>query len=153
MLGKKWNKRFIDLCDHISQWSKDKSTKVGAVIVNRDRRVISIGYNGFPQNINDNIERRHERPAKYDWTEHAERNAIYTAARNQSDLRDCFIFSNYFPCPDCTSAIIQCGLSGVVYKHLDVNGGKNSESWKRSKKISKEMLTEAGIIITQYEEK
>ena len=70
--------RFMNLA-YVAEWSKDRSTKVGCVVIGPDREVRSMGYNGFPRGINDEIERRHARPDKY--TEHAERNAIYNAAR------------------------------------------------------------------------
>ena len=75
-----WKTRWMDLTIFISQWSKDRSRKCGAIIVDDRNVLISIGWNGFPRGINDDIDARHARPAKYQWTEHAERNAIYNAA-------------------------------------------------------------------------
>ncbi|MBT3703387.1 MAG: CMP deaminase, partial [Alphaproteobacteria bacterium] len=76
----KWDQRFLKLADEVATWSKDRSTQVGAVIVMKDRAPGPYGYNGFPRQIDDEAEERHNRPAKYKWTEHAERNAIYNAA-------------------------------------------------------------------------
>jgi len=140
----KWDNRFINLCDHIANWSKDRSTKVGAVIVDSSNRILSVGYNGFPQGINDDIDSRHERPNKYLWTEHAERNAIYTASRLQVNLVGATLYCNYLPCPDCSRAIIQSGISRVVYKELHVNSGPSE-----STNISIEMLTEVDINLQQ----
>ena len=82
-----WDNRFLSMAKLIATWSRDRSTKVGAVIVGPNREVRSVGYNGFPRGVNDAIESRYERPGKYDWTEHAERNAIYNAARYGGPLR------------------------------------------------------------------
>jgi len=71
-----WDARFMNLARHISEWSKDRSTKVGVVIVGPENEVRALGYNGFPRGIDDDAPDRHERPEKYLWVEHAERNAI-----------------------------------------------------------------------------
>ena len=126
-MSDKWNKRFIDLCNHIAQWSKDKSTKVGTVIVDSDKRILSVGYNGFPAGVDDDVETRHERPTKYMYIEHSERNAIFTASRIGVSLVDSTLYCNYFPCPDCTRAIIQSGIKTVYYEKLSVNSGINNE--------------------------
>ena len=55
-----WDKRFMDLSKMVATWSKDKSTGVGAVIVNDEKKIVSVGYNGFPRKINDDIACRHE---------------------------------------------------------------------------------------------
>ena len=104
---------FIKLADVVAEKSKDRSTKVGVVVVGPDREIRSTGYNGFPRGINDDIDERHERPAKYDWTEHAERNAVYNAARMGQSLKDCTMYFNWEPCPcvDCARAIIQAGIT------------------------------------------
>ena len=76
-----WDQRFMELALHVATWSKDRSTKVGCVIVGQYNEIKAVGYNGFVRGSDDSVDARHERPAKYDWTEHAERNAIYQAAR------------------------------------------------------------------------
>ena len=76
-----WDEYFLTLCDAVALKSKDRSTKLGCVIVGVGHEVRSTGYNGFPRGVNDNVDARHQRPEKYKWTEHAERNAIYNAAR------------------------------------------------------------------------
>ena len=146
-----WDNKFINLCDHIASWSKDTSTKVGAVIVNDRNKILSIGYNGLPIGVNDNVLSRHERPEKYNWFEHAERNAIYSSAELGLSLKDATLYCNYLPCPDCSRAIIQSGIKEVIYKHADPNSGKTSKNWQQAKEISIEMLTEARIRIRKYE--
>ena len=143
-----WDQRFIDLAKHISTWSKDHNTKVGAVITN-GHRIISVGYNGFPQGVNDDIELRYERPYKYQWTEHAERNAIYTAARFGISVLNCSLYL-YFPkggppCPDCTRAIIQSGISEIVLQQTK----PEHELWIEGQLTSLIMIKEAGIKIRE----
>jgi dCMP deaminase len=122
--------------------SKDRSTKVGAVIVDSDENVRSVGYNGFPRLIDDEVEERHQRPAKYSWTEHAERNAIYNAARIGISLEGCKMYVTLYPCVDCARAIIQAGITDVVCQQKpDYSVIPWGEQWK----IVDEMFGEAGV--------
>jgi dCMP deaminase len=146
----KWDKRFIRLADHVSSWSKDTSTKVGAVVVDSDKRVLSLGYNGFPAGVDDSdsvIDIRMERPLKYMLTEHAERNAIYTASRVGVSIIGASIYCNYLPCCDCARAIIQCGIKEVYYKNLHVN----STTYTEFTQVVLMMFREAGVHVEQIE--
>ena len=105
-----WHKRFLTLAEHIAGWSKDPSTKVGAVIVDQQRRIVSTGYNGFPQGVVDNPQLPRER--KLMRTLHAEANAILFAKR---DLSGCTIYVTHHPCAHCAAMIIQAGIKRVVY--------------------------------------
>lgn len=143
----KWDRRFFDLAKHVSTWSKDKSTKTGAVIV-KDRQVLSLGYNGFPIGIDDEIEERYERPLKYSFTEHAEKNAIFNSIKNGVGIDKATIYATFFPCTECCRGIIQTGIIRVVTpKPIDV-----SDVWKDSFKISLEMFNEVGIKIDYINE-
>lgn len=142
-----WDRKFISLSEHISQWSKDRSTKVGAVIVDSDNRVISTGYNGFPAGLDDDIDERHLRPAKYKYTEHAERNAIYSAARIGSSTKGCSMYLQWFPCSDCARAIIQSGVKRIVCKRPDFE----NKNWGEDFRFSIEMLEECNINIDYYD--
>src|ERR1035438_9043887 len=105
-----WRERYIDAAKHFAGWSKD-STKVGAVIYNPyDHAIISVGYNGFPRGVNDNVPDRHCRPAKYKCTVHAEVNAICNAARHGINTMALGIALDWFPCANCAGAIIQAGI-------------------------------------------
>ena len=103
-----WDEFFFDMIDIIKTKSKDRATKVGTVIVSSDNAVLSIGFNGFPRGVNDDIDERHERTpkGKYLWTEHAERNAIYNAARHGIILEGSRIYLDFYPCARCARAII-----------------------------------------------
>ncbi len=109
-----WDSRFMGLARQIGEWSKDRSRRVGCVIVGPNNEVRSTGFNGFPRGIDDDVESRHERPTKYRWTEHAERNAIYNAARIGTPLEGCRMYIPWFPCMDCARAIVQCGISQLI---------------------------------------
>lgn len=144
-----WNKRFLDLAEHISTWSKDRSRKVGAVIVNDDKRVVSFGYNGFPSEIKDDVDERHQRPAKYDWVVHAEENAITNAARIGVSTKGTTIYLNLFPCARCAGVIINSGIKKVVVnKKPNYSDSKYGEEFK----ISRQKLVEADVDIEIIED-
>src|SRR5271166_5144739 len=109
-----WDSRFLDLARYVGQWSKDRSRKVGCVIVGPHREIRAIGYNGFPRGIDDDVADRHERPSKYLWTEHAERNAIFEAARIGTPLDGCTMYLPWFPCMACARALVQTGIARLV---------------------------------------
>ena len=134
-----WNKRWLDMCHLISTWSKDRSSKFGCVIVDDRQSVVSLGWNGFPRGINDDIESRHERPEKYLWTEHAERNAIYNAASLGRSLRNCTLYVSGVPCADCARSIIQSGIIRVIM--VD----KFIPTYQDSQNTALNMMAEAGI--------
>jgi dCMP deaminase len=140
----KWDKRFFDLANEVAAWSKDKSRGVGCVIVGPNKEIRSTGYNGFPRLIDDEVDVRHERPIKYKWTEHAERNAVYNAARMGQTTENCTLYSTLYPCADCARAIIQSGIFRVITTEPDWDTDRFSEDFK----ITKEMFDEAGIIVT-----
>lgn len=116
----KWNKNFIELAQLVSTWSKDPSTKVGVVIVDDQKRIVSIGYNGFPRGVEDTEERYDNRPIKYEFVVHAEINSIMNSPR--TDLKDCTIYCTDHPCNNCMKAIVQTGIKEIIYLNdLDLN--------------------------------
>lgn len=143
----KWDLRFIELAKFVAQWSKDRSTKMACVIVGPDREVRTLGYNGFPRGVNDDVEERHQRPAKYQWTEHAERNAIYNAARGNTHLAGCTAYVPWFPCMDCARALVQSGIVTLVAYKPDFNDPKWGEDFKNVVVL----LSEAGVLIRYVE--
>jgi dCMP deaminase len=112
--GADWDSRFMKIAREVSSWSKDLSRKVGCVIVGPKNEIRAMGYNGFPRGVNDAEEYRHQRPMKYKWTEHAERNAIYNAARVGIPLEGCRMYLPWFPCMDCARAIVQTGIAELI---------------------------------------
>ena len=143
-MGTDWKQRFAELAEYVSSYSKDRNTKVGAVVTDSDKTELVTGYNGFPRGADDDKDERHERPLKYSWTEHAERNAIFKAARKGIALKGGAMYVTYFPCPDCSRGIIQAGITEIIAPKPDLT----HERWGKSWKISIEMLTECGVTIT-----
>jgi len=137
----------MDLARHVGQWSKDRATRVGSVIVGPNNEVRATGYNGLPRGVNDSISERFDRPGKYLWTEHAERNAIYNAARTGVPLEGCRIYLPWFPCVDCARAIVQCGLSELVA----VEPNWSDEQWGEHFRVAREMFREASLSVTFME--
>lgn len=114
LIDNKWHKRWFSLMHLVEDWSKDTNTKVGCVIVGPYNELRSIGYNGFPRGVHDKVVSRYERPDKYLFTEHAERNALYNASLSGSSVKDCVLYIGWCPCADCARAIIQSGISAVI---------------------------------------
>lgn len=135
----------MGLARHVAEWSKDRSTKVGAVVVGPDHEIRSIGYNGFPRGIDDDNDARHTRPLKYKITEHAERNAVYNAVRMGTSLKDCTMYVPWGICTDCARAAIQSGIIRVVISRNMIIPG-----WEENTQLAEDMLIEAGIRV-QFE--
>ena len=139
----KWNYRFLELAEFVSRWSKDPSTKVGAVIVNPKNIVVGMGYNGFPRGVYDDEERYADRETKYKYVVHAEVNAVLNASQS---VRGCRIYvapTLMYPnaCPECMKVLIQagiCELWGYENKNRD-------NKWSKIEKFSQTMLDETGM--------
>lgn len=142
----KWHLRFLDLAEHIATWSKDRSTQVGAVVIGPKKEIRAVGYNGFPRGVNDEVESRHQRPGKYAYTEHAERNAIYNASYTGTSLDRCSLYVTHFPCCDCARAIIQAGISNVYVDQSKLTEDF-LERWQQDMNISTEMFEESGVSV------
>ncbi len=145
-MSQSWDRWYLDLARFTAGKSKDPSTKVGCVIVGETNEVRSLGYNGFPRGVNDDIASRWERPAKYKYCEHSERNAIYNCARSGvSTMAATLYLASYpaklGPCDECCRGIIQSGIARVVY---EVPAG-DIERWKEACAVGEEMLREAGV--------
>ena len=140
-----WDEYFMGIAVLSAKRSKDPSTQVGACIVNKDNRIISVGYNGMPRCCSDDEFPwdKNDNPldSKYLYVCHAELNAILNCDRG--NVRDCICYTTLFPCNECAKAIIQSGLSEVVYmedKYAD------SDSVVASKK----MFDTAGVKYRLY---
>lgn len=140
--------KFIPIAQSIANLSKDRSTQVGAIVMGPGMEIRSTGYNGFPRGINDDVEARHQQPAKYKWTAHAEENAIAQAARSGVSLEGCtLVVTRLFPCSTCARLIIQSGISTVFAPKQDLD----LEKWGEEARISAEMFAEAGVIVVHFE--
>tara|TARA_R100000808_G_C2115575_1_gene128322 strand:- start:568 stop:996 length:429 start_codon:yes stop_codon:yes gene_type:complete len=135
-----WDSRFLKIAQEVSTWSKDPSTKVGAVIVDNKNRVISMGYNGFPQGVADD-KRLENRESKYKRIVHAEMNALLFSSKS---VADCRIYTYPFlPCPRCAGPIIQSGINMVICPK------STNQRWAADFEISREIFTEAGIFLKE----
>lgn len=142
-----WDEYFMGVAMLAAQRSKDPNTQVGACIVNDEKKILSVGYNGMPTGCHDD-----EMPwaregemldTKYAFVCHAELNAILN---NQgTSLKGAKIYVDLFPCNECAKAIIQSGIKEVIYKS---DKYANTDGTKASKK----MLTMAGVKLTKYNE-
>lgn len=106
----------MDLAAHVAQWSKDPSTKVGAIIINDDKQVIGMGYNGFPRGVMDSESRYVNKVAKYLFVSHAERNALDNTF---APTKGATLYTTLCPCNECTKGIIQKGIRRVVTTRPD----------------------------------
>ncbi len=145
MFSKKWDERFMEVANLISTWSKDTSTKIGAIVVGPDKEIRSTGYNGLVRGVDDSVAERSERPTKYDFFEHAERNAIYNASLIGASLRGCVIYVTQTPCPDCARAIIQSGIKKVVTCKVIIDENTPQGTWRDKLIYSIQMFNEAGV--------
>lgn len=137
----------MKLALHIAAWSKDRSRKVGCVIVGNANEIRATGYNGFPRGVDDDIDDRHQNDLKYRWTEHAERNAIYNAARVGVSLDGCRIYIPWFPCADCARAIIQSGIKEMIAVEPDWADSK----WAIDFVVTKQLLDEVGLQVRWFD--
>ncbi len=140
-----WDEYFMGIALLSSMRSKDPSTQVGACIVNSEKRILSMGYNGMPRCCSDDEFPwdKNENPldSKYLYVCHAELNAILNCA--SGNVRGCTVYTTLFPCNECAKAIIQSGIAEVVYM-----SDKYSDS--DSVLASKRMFTTAGVKFREY---
>lgn len=143
----KWTKRFMALAEHIAGWSKDPSTKVGAVIVGKGhegKKVLGIGFNGFPRGVDDSEWRYQARPVKYSLVVHSEANAILDASGRQ--LHGCALITTKFPCSACAKLIIQAGIATVICPAVDLQNPAD-ERWYEDAKIASLMFGESDVSV------
>lgn len=146
----RWVEYFRKLAHQVKEKSKDENTKIGAIIVGKDKEIVSTGYNSFPRGLKDNIRERQERPEKYFWFEHGERNAIYNAARIGVSTKGCTMYlSCGIPCCDCARGIINAGIMRIFCERGNTTKG---DHWEENYERSWKMLEEAGVKIQFYDD-
>jgi dCMP deaminase len=141
-----WDQYFMGVAMLSAQRSKDPNTQVGACIVNREHKILSMGYNGMPVGCHDDVmpwARDHEPlESKYLYVCHAELNAILNYGGGS--LKDAIVYVTEFPCNECAKAIIQSGIKEIIYlsdKYADTD----------STRASKKMFDMVGITYRQYQ--
>lgn len=138
-MTEKWDLRFLDLANHISNWSKDPSSKVGCVIVRPDNTIATTGYNGYPRGMNDSTVA--DRDTKLKYTIHAEMNAILAS---HEPVRGYRLYCTMYPCDRCAVHIIQAGIKEVI---VPSNVSEIFyEKWKDSIDLAVDMFQEANVL-------
>ena len=137
--------RFMALAECIANnFSKDPSTKVGAVIIDDDCNVLAMGFNGFPRGVADTEERLCHKPTKYSFVVHAEANAIAASARSGRQLKGAsIVVSSLFPCQTCAGLIAQSGIKKVIAPKIA------NERWMESNMVAKTIFAEAGVEVVE----
>ena len=140
-----WDDTFMLMADLVSKRSKDPNTQTGSCIVNENKVVVGVGYNGFPNGCSDDElpwcrEGESALDVKYTYVVHAEANAIMNSNNN---VKDCILYCTLFPCNECAKAIIQNRIKEVVYRD---DTYKDVDIFKASRK----MLTMAGVSLREY---
>lgn len=129
-----WDDFFMGVANLAAQRSKDPNTQVGACIVSKDNRILSVGYNGTPNGYDDRFfpwdREGHELETKYLYVVHSERNAILNYRGSNKDFENAKLYVTLFPCNECAKEIIQVGIKEVYYiedKYADTNSIKASK--------------------------
>lgn len=152
----KWDLRFLELSKLVASWSKDPSTQTGAVIVDSENRVISVGYNGFARGVEDLPERYADRyNIKYKIVVHCEVNAALFADRDR--LKGATLYTwPFLSCGQCAAKMIQCGIKRVVSKeaeHIDLTQANDPKRWEYEFMLATTQFKEAGVDIKLYPHK
>ncbi|HEX2512456.1 MAG TPA: deaminase [Xanthobacteraceae bacterium] len=137
----KWDSRFLKLATFVAQWSKDPSTKVGAVLVRPNRTVAALGFNGFPRGVLDHAARYHHRPTKYEMVVHAETNALLSTRDNVEGYT--LYVTPLPPCSQCAAELVQQGIGKIVISMPEKLPRKWAEKWE----VSRTMFNEAGVSV------
>lgn len=149
-VSQKWDERFLEVARVISSWSKDPSTKVGAIAVNVERKIIAQGYNGFPAGCNDSESFYNNREAKYARIIHAETNVICNACNSRVGLHCATIYIyGMYPCPECIKYLSQVEVARIVFQ---LGETQNLEKWKVDFETSKLLMRELHIGYSHYKE-
>ena len=141
----KWDRRFLAHAEFVSQWSRDPSTKVGAVIT-REKVIVSSGYNGFPRSMPDRVESYVNRDEKLSRIIHGEVNALIFS---QQSVEGCTLTTFPFsPCDRCSVILLQAGIKRFVFPALPAD---KVERWGKSMETAKQYITECGATWTEYQ--
>ena len=130
-----WDEFFMGVASLASRRSKDPNTQVGACIVDKDNRILSIGYNGTPNGFSDDKfpwerEGNSKNETKYPYVCHAELNAILNYRGSRKDFVNSKLYVDLFPCNECAKAIVQSGIKEIIYKSDKYNGTEENEAAK-----------------------
>lgn len=139
---------FMRIAKEIATFSKDPSTKVGAVILDEHNNILATGWNGFPRGVADTEERLCNRELKYPLIVHAEANAIAASARTGRRLENAtLIVSSLYPCADCAGLIVQAGIKRVIAPKI-----RHDSKWKGSNELARLIFDEAGVEVVEIDD-
>jgi dCMP deaminase len=157
LVPNKWDTRFMRMAFEVSTWSKDPSTKIGAV-AEIDRHIVATGYNGLPRGVADTDARLEDRPTKYRMTVHAEQNVICDCARRGVPLLGASIHVfGIPPCNRCAVDLIQVGVKRVCLNRTNIDeniqrlGEGDRNGWIADWEYSQEMFKEAGVEVCIFQ--
>lgn len=143
-MSDKWHYRYLDVATTVADWSKDPSTKVGAVIVNpMNKAIVSTGINGFPAGHSDLPEFYNDREYKYEHIDHAEVNAINLLPYRPKNF---LLYTTFHPCEDCIRFMSERGISRVYCKAFDP---EERPDWVGRITKSREVAKLLGVTITE----
>ena len=140
-----WHMWFLGLAEYVASASKDPSTKVGAVVVDANRRIASMGYNGFPKGVEDSDARLEVRETKLKMIVHAEVNALMYMERGQGLVLYTWPLA---PCSQCAALVIQSGIRVVV---APPPSPELAQRWGDDIQLANEMFAEAGVLTLSFE--
>lgn len=112
-----WDETFMAIAGILARRSKDPRTKVGAVIVSPENRILSVGYNGTPRGVDDADFPWDDRTSKHRLVIHAERNAVLNYRGLLRDLQGARVYVTHRPCPECLKELVQVGVAEVQFLH------------------------------------
>lgn len=136
----KWDARFLELAEHVAEWSKGPRKRIGAVIVRPDKSIASLGYNGPPRGFDDEAFLRMTREDQHSFVIHAEHNALRQTHDAESVAGYTLYVSPLFPCARCANKIAQAGIARVV-----AYCGHISQDWRESAEEAERIFIEAGV--------
>tara|TARA_R110000868_G_scaffold104740_2_gene288715 strand:- start:111 stop:668 length:558 start_codon:yes stop_codon:yes gene_type:complete len=144
-MSERWNKHFFRLAREVAALSKDPTTRVGAVAVDHDRRILATGYNGLPRGVTDHAERYENRETKLLMVVHAEANIVADAARRGVSLKDCTLYVTHSPCSHCAGLLIQAGV-GKIFHPPSADTAEYILRWGVQTKAADLMFRESGVL-------
>jgi len=138
--------RYMRYAEVAATFSKDPSTKVGAVAIDDDYRVLATGYNGFPRGVIDSEERLCNRSLKYALTVHAESNLVAQSAYCGTSIRGSTVLvSSLFPCVECAKLLVQAGVKRIIAPKI------SNERWQESNELAKLIFAESNVDVVEVD--
>jgi dCMP deaminase len=145
-----WDRRFLAVAMQVSHWSKDPSSKMGAVIANADQRLVALGYNGFPMQVEDCQSRQYNKKVKYEIVVHAEVNAVLIAG-SAAVGGTVYLYGPRPICARCAGILIQAGIKRAVAIRPPICDETRASddalqmNWAESGRLALQMFNEAAV--------